>query len=166
MADKVKSPNMNRRDFVKVVTAFVGSVMGAVMGIPIIGYVIDPALQKQETDEWIPLGPLEEYPLNEPTPFTYTLTQVNGWERTTNSYGTYVLRKSETEVEVLSSRCTHLSCRVTWDEADHVYKCPCHDARFSIEGDVISGPPPRPLDVYETKVEDGVLYINPVPKEA
>jgi Rieske Fe-S protein len=47
-----------------------------------------------------------------------------------------------------------------------MYICPCHNGHFSIDGEVISGPPPRPLDVYATKIEDGLLYINPIPKEA
>jgi Rieske Fe-S protein len=168
MTGKVKSPKMDRREFTKIVTAFLGTVMGAIAGIPIIGYVIDPALKSQESDEWISLGPLENYPVGVPTPFTFTQTKVNGWERSTLSYGTYVLRYSETEndLKVLSNRCTHLSCRVTFKEETQTYNCPCHDAKFDIEGNVIYGPPPRPLDEYAHKVEEGVLFINPTPQEA
>jgi Rieske Fe-S protein len=168
MAEKVKSPKMDRREFAKIVTAFLGTVMGAIVGIPIIGYVIDPALKSQESDDWISLGPLENYPIGVPTPFSFTQTKVNGWERSTLSYGTYVLRHSEIEndLKVLSNRCTHLSCRVTFKEETQTYDCPCHDAKFDIEGEVIYGPPPHPLDEYAHKVEEGVLYINPTPQEA
>jgi len=166
MAEKVKSPHMGRREFTKIVTAFLGTVMGAIMGIPIIGYVIDPALKSQESDEWISLGPLENYPIGTPTPFSFTQTKVNGWERTTTSYGLFVLRHSENDLKILSNRCTHLSCRVSWNEEDQSYHCPCHDARFDIEGEVIYGPPPHPLDEYAHKVEEGVLFINPTPQEA
>jgi Rieske Fe-S protein len=168
MAEKVKSPHMGRREFTKIVTAFLGTVMGAIVGIPIIGYVIDPALTSQESDDWISLGPLENYPIGVPTPFSFTQTKVNGWERTTLSYGTYVLRYSEAEddLKVLSNRCTHLSCRVTFKEETQTYDCPCHDAKFDIEGEVLYGPPPHPLDIYAHKVEEGVLFINPTPLEA
>jgi len=166
MAEKVKSPHMSRREFTKIVTAFLGTVMGAIMGIPIIGYVIDPALKSQKSDEWISLGPLENYPVGTPTPFSFTQTKVNGWERTTTSYGVFVLRDSESDLKVFSNRCTHLSCRVSWKEEDQAYECPCHDARFNIEGEVIYGPPPHPLDQYAHKVEEGVLFINPTPQEA
>ena len=165
MAENVKSPKMSRREFSKIVTAFLGSVMGAIVGIPIIGYVIDPALKSQESDEWVSLGPLENYPVGAPTAFSFTQTKVNGWERTTSSYGVYVLRHTESDLKVLSNRCTHLSCRVTWKEVDQAYECPCHDARFDIEGEVVYGPPPHPLDVYPHKVEEGVLFINPNPEE-
>jgi menaquinol-cytochrome c reductase iron-sulfur subunit len=165
MAEKVKSPHMGRREFTKIVTAFLGTVMGAIMGIPIIGYVIDPALKSQESDDWISLGPLENYPIGTPTPFSFTQTKVNGWERTTTSYGVFVLRHSENDLKVLSNRCTHLSCRVSWKEETQSYDCPCHDAKFNIEGEVIYGPPPHPLDQYAHKVEEGVLFINSTPQE-
>ncbi len=166
MAENIKSPHMGRREFTKIVTAFLGTVMGTIMGIPIVGYVIDPALKTQESDEWISLGPLENYPIGTPTPFSFTQTKVNGWERTTTSYGVFVLRHSESDLKVLSNRCTHLSCRVSWKEEDKAYECPCHDARFNIEGEVNYGPPPHPLDRYAHKVEEGVLFINPTPQEA
>jgi Rieske Fe-S protein len=167
MAEKFKSPKMGRREFTKIVTGFLGSVMGVIVGIPIIGYVIDPALKSQESDDWISLGPLENYPVGTPAPFSFTQTHTNGWERTTLSYGTYVLRYSddENDLKVLSNRCTHLSCRVTYKEETDTYDCPCHDAKFNRDGEVIYGPPPHPLDEYNHKVEEGVLYINPTPQE-
>lgn len=157
-----KSPHLSRNDFVKFVVGALGSVIGAVVGLPAIGYVISPALKKQESDAWIPLGPPENYPVGLPTLFNFTRTQINGWERTVNSYGVYVLRKSEdtNDVVVLSNICTHLSCRVTWLEEKQEYVCPCHDAQFDREGIVLGGPPPRPLDKFETKIEDGVLSIH------
>lgn len=150
---------MERKDFVKIVTTFLGSIMAAVIGLPLISYFITPALEENQQEDWVAVGPLESYPLGEPKVFSFTRSQVNGWERTSQSYGVYVLRQSETEVKVLSNVCTHLSCRVTWDEDDQAYICPCHDASFDKVGQVIHGPPPRPLDEYQTKVEDGTLYI-------
>ncbi|MFZ5809745.1 MAG: ubiquinol-cytochrome c reductase iron-sulfur subunit [Chloroflexota bacterium] len=154
-----KSPSMSRREFVTMVSAALGGVMGAVIGIPAIGYLLSPALKTQKSEAWIPLGKLEDYPLNTPTLFTFTRTKVNGWEKTVYSYGVYILRTSESEVKVLSNLCTHLSCRVTWKEEANEYLCPCHDGHFDIQGNVDSGPPPRPLDTYETKIEDGNLFM-------
>jgi len=149
---------INRSDFVKVVTAFLGSVIAAVIGLPAIGYLIGPAAQARKSEAWIPLGPLENYPEGVPTLFNFVRTKVNGWEKTTNSYGVYVVRK-QNEVKVFSNVCTHLSCRVTWQEDEKIYHCPCHDAAFDINGQVAGGPPPRPLDTYQTKVEDNNLFI-------
>ncbi len=155
------SHRISRRDFAKFVSAAVGTLMGAAMGIPVIGYLIDPALKAESGEALIPLGPLDSYPIGTPKSFSFTRSNVNGWEKTVNSYGGYVLRKSASETLVLSNRCTHLSCAVNWDEARNEYLCPCHDAQFGVEGEVLGGPPPHPLDRYESEVaEDGTLMIR------
>ena len=153
------SNRISRRDFVKVVTAALSTIMGAALGLPIVSYLIDPALKTQSSEAWIPLGPLDSYPIGTPKAFSFTRSNINGWEKTVNSYGGFILRKSETALLALSNRCTHLSCSVNWDEANKSYACPCHDAHFGSEGEVIDGPPPHPLDRYETKIEEGNLFI-------
>lgn|SRR3972149_3897399 len=154
------SHNIDRREFVKVVLAFLGTVMGAVVGLPAISYLISPAARVQKKEAWIPLGPLENYPVEVPTPFSFTRTTVNGWEKTVNSHGAYVVRKGGDELKVYSNMCTHLSCRVTWKDDLHEYICPCHDGHFDAEGRVALGPPPQPLYEYETKIEAGNLFIH------
>ena len=152
--------DLNRRQFVKVVLVSIGTIITAVIGLPAVAYLIYPATQTQESDAWIPLGPLANYPIGQPTLFNFTRTKVNGWEKTVNSYGAYVVRYTETAHRVFSNVCTHLSCRVNWREDAVDFHCPCHDGVFDIEGKVADGPPPRPLDEYETKVEDGNLFIH------
>lgn len=148
---------LKRRGFVKIILTFLGTVMGAVIGIPAIGYIVSPITQVKKKEDWISLGPLENYTIGQPKLFSFTQTTVNGWERTVNSYGVYVIRQNETESTVYSNMCTHLSCRVTWKEDLEEYVCPCHDGHFGPDGAVLAGPPPAPLKSYETKVEDGVL---------
>ena len=154
---------VNRREFIKGTTVIIGGIITAVIGIPTIAYMIDPALREDAKEGWIPVAKLEDIPVGLPTPFTFTLVQVNGWERTSTSHGGYVLRKSESpdDMLILNSKCTHLSCTVNWSENDKVYLCPCHDAKFSEQGLVLDGPPPRPLDRYEEYrvTEDGILEI-------
>jgi Rieske Fe-S protein len=144
---------------VKVVMASVGGFITLVLGIPAVAYVVAPAVKTQSTEGWIPAGPLENYPPGIPTVFTFTKTTQNGWERTVNSYAVYIMRYGQEQVSVLSNICTHLSCRVTWDETAQEYLCPCHDGVFDKAGLVVSGPAPKPLVQYETKIEEGVLYF-------
>lgn len=157
-----RNRRISRRDFVKLVTAFSGALIGIVMGVPVIGYLLAPALRKEEDSSIIPLGSLEKYPVGIPTYFGFTDTKVNGWERTSKVTGMYVVRKEDGTVRVFSDICTHLSCLVTWHPDIKEYVSPCHDGHFDIKGFVTKGPPPRPLDEFETKIEDGNLYvINP-----
>lgn len=156
------SHHISRRDFVKLMTIAGGGIIGTVIGIPGLIYLLDPALKTQEGEVWISLGPVENFEIGKPTLVTFVRSRVNGWEKTTNSYGVFVLRKSASEIVVFSNLCTHLYCRVNWVEEKHAFVCPCHDAAFDINGNVLGGPPPRPLDRYEgdkVKVEDGVIKI-------
>lgn len=158
---KVDKHPFNRRDFIKTVIALIGGFITTLVGLPIIGYLLAPALRKEENSDVIDLGPLENYPIGVPTPFAITHTQINGWERTGTLIGMYVLRRNDGIVQVLFNLCTHLACQVRWDPADQEYKCPCHDGFYDINGLVISGPPPRPLDEFNTKIEDGILNAIP-----
>jgi Rieske Fe-S protein len=64
---------------------------------------------------------------------------------------------------VLSNKCTHLGCNVNWNADKQEYVCPCHDAQFDINGKVLGGPPPRPLNAYsgdQLKIENDVLMLH------
>jgi Rieske Fe-S protein len=157
--------HVSRRDFIKAVTAIVGGAIGAIVGLPSIGYLLAPALREDKSNKPITVGNLKDIPVGKPYPFSFTLTKVNGWERTASNYGGFILRKSEDpkDIVILSSRCTHLSCRVNWHEEANAFICPCHDAKFSPEGKVLSGPPPAPLGHFDFQVaEDGTVTIIPI----
>lgn len=157
------SEPISRREFIKGATAVIGGMITAVIGLPTIAYLIDPALKESAKEAWIPIGKLADMPVGKPAPFSFTRVQVNGWERTSTSHGGFVIRKSEDpkDLLILNSRCTHLGCTVNWKDEAKAFLCPCHDAKFDATGKVLGGPPPRPLDRFsEFRVsEDGVLEI-------
>ena len=133
--------------------------MGLLVGIPAIAYLFDPATKVKTKEDWISVGPIENYETGKPTLFTFTQTTQNGWERTVNSYGVYITKKDTTSATVFSNKCTHLACRVTWLPESQEYLCPCHDGIFNAAGEVTAGPPPSPLIEYPSKVEDGNLLF-------
>lgn len=155
---------LSRRDFIKVTAGIVGGTIGAAIGLPAVAYLLQPALRSGGKEAWIPIGKLENMEIGKPYPFTFTRIQVNGWERTANSYGGFALRRSESpdDILILSGTCTHLACHVNWKEDIQHYVCPCHDGHFGLTGEVLAGPPPRPLDSYnEFQVdENGNLLIH------
>ena len=156
---------VSRRNFVKIVMAFLGTVMVSVIGIPATGYLVSPAARKPESDAWIPLEPLENYPIGVPIRFNFTRSTINGWEKTVNSHGVFVVRQDDSQVRVFSNVCTHLGCRVSWHTDLQHYVSPCHNGHFDMLGTVLSGPPPRPLDEFTTKIEASNLYILYPPYE-
>ena len=59
----------------------------------------------------------------------------------------------------ISTTCTHLGCHVYWEPENTRFFCPCHDGVFDVDGNVVSGPPPRPLARYEVVEESGAIYV-------
>src|SRR5215472_8686217 len=58
-----------------------------------------------------------------------------------------------------SDVCTHLSCAVLYRPEEKQFFCPCHGGHFdAATGNVLAGPPVRPLPVIELTVRDGVIY--------
>lgn len=60
----------------------------------------------------------------------------------------------------MSSICTHLRCIVPWVEKDNLFECPCHAGVFNRVGEVVSGPPPRPLDLHGLTIVKGNLVVD------
>jgi len=71
-----------------------------------------------------------------------------------------VLLTAAQEVVALDAKCTHEGCTVQYLPAESAIWCACHNARFDLDGRVVSGPPPRPLPKYTTeRQEDGGILI-------
>jgi len=64
------------------------------------------------------------------------------------------------ELLALSAVCTHLGCIVQWEKEKKSFLCPCHAGRFSPEGAVISGPPPKPLARLPFVVANGAITVG------
>jgi len=61
--------------------------------------------------------------------------------------------------KVLSAICTHLGCKIKWEGHRDRFYCPCHQGIFSPSGDVVEGPPPRPLEEYKVVVDKNLVYM-------
>ena len=150
---------MARRDFMKVAIAGISGVIGAAIGLPAIAYVLGPALAKA-TDTWIRLGTVNKVELGNPTLFKTIIETQTGWINAEEEFSAYVLTENGQDFIAMSNICTHLGCRVRWIPDQKGFYCPCHNGVFAKDGTVVSGPPPRPLDRFESKVEDGVLFVK------
>ena len=60
----------------------------------------------------------------------------------------------------LSKVCTHLGCLVEYEKARNRLLCPCHAGVYNLEGNVVSGPPPKPLQKFAVKVEGEDIVIG------
>lgn len=154
-----KGKDISRRDAMKMGISLIGSLIGAALGIPAIAYFIGPSMKKDKAN-WIRVSSLATIETGTPTLFKPKVTSQNGWVVEEEEVGVYVLTEDGRSYHALSNICTHLGCRVRWIAERGQFFSPCHNGVFDKHGYVVSGPPPRPLDEFETKIEDGNLFIQ------
>lgn len=73
----------------------------------------------------------------------------------------FIVRAKEGYFYALSAVCTHLGCIANWKAEDGIVACPCHGSKFDREGNVITGPAPRPLPRFAISLDDqGTLVVD------
>jgi Rieske Fe-S protein len=149
---------LERRGFVTSLLTVLGSIMAAVVGIPLVGYTVLPALKKRP-EVWTDAGAETELVPGRPRELKIYQTITDGWHKTTLSKSIWAVKQATGEVVVYSGLCTHLGCGFRWNAQQQQFQCPCHTAAFALDGRVLGGPPPRPLDALPAKVESGRLMV-------
>jgi Rieske Fe-S protein len=71
-----------------------------------------------------------------------------------------LVRVGETEWRAFSAICTHLNCTVQYQDVNRQIWCACHNGTFDLNGKVVSGPPPRPLEEYDVRVRGDEVVIS------
>jgi Rieske Fe-S protein len=70
-----------------------------------------------------------------------------------------LVRTADGAYHAYGQKCTHLSCPVYYSRDHQRLECPCHEGAFdAATGDVLYGPPPRPLDAIALEVRDGEVW--------
>lgn len=145
-------------------TAAIAGACGAMVAVPVGALFAAPAIQADTTGgTWVPLGPVEEFASGR-VEREYSYAAPEGWYSAIRSRRVVVGKEGE-EWLVLSTRCTHLGCGVTWQpeaEGGPRFVCPCHNGIFDPAGKPVSGPPSRPLERLEARVENGILMVKEV----
>jgi Rieske Fe-S protein len=155
-----ENKRIDRRGFLGLATWAIGGLISLMMGIPAIAYILGPALAKKEDSDWVRLGSIKKVELGTPTLFKIKMEHQTGWIVDEETHSVYILTENGREFIAMSNICTHLGCRVRWIADREQFFCPCHVGVFDKQGLVISGPPPRPLDRYELRVEGDQIFIG------
>ena len=152
------TPEGSRRRFFQWVTRAVMGVIGVGLAVPLVGYLISPALKRREKT-WVDVGGVNEVPVGEPAQLEYIATIRDGYVETKTHKAIWAVKQSDGQVTAYSPMCTHLGCGYAWDRGEKQFKCPCHGSVFDVSGQVLAGPAPRPLDRLPSKVENGRLLV-------
>ena len=159
---RVESENgesTSRRNFYVVAIYGLWGAISAALGLPALVYLLFPPKAKKG-QEWIEIGDISRIAPDSPVELTYRRTRVDGWKVTSEKSTAWVVKSADNKVTAFGPQCTHLGRAYHWDDAKDQFLCPCHTSLFGIDGKVISGPAPRPLDRYQTKVEGTKLLLG------
>jgi menaquinol-cytochrome c reductase iron-sulfur subunit len=141
-----------------------GGIATAAITLPAIGFALGPVFEEEEV-VWQDVGAPSEFPSDNYVPRTITLTSGIGEAGKSTVYmrkgNTSLPGESPDEFVAISTRCVHAGCPVRWVTAAVRFVCPCHGGVYDYQGLVVGGPPVRPLDRFETRVNNGQVQIGP-----
>lgn len=154
------APAGSRRSFLGVLLGVASATVGALLGIPVVRYLLYPLTSGSTASDWSDAGSLLEVTAS-PVPVSRTLHLKgrDGWQETESSPTVYLIRKGDT-VQALSAICPHLGCTLPWDASRNAFVCPCHGGVFGPDGAHRSGPPRRGMDALQTKVTNGNVTVK------
>jgi menaquinol-cytochrome c reductase iron-sulfur subunit len=148
-----------RRGFFKIATVALAFLGGLVLGIPLVGSLIGPSFREKGA-RWSRAAAVADLPEGVPTLLSFTDQTSDAYLRETVVRNVWAVRRSAAEVTIYSPICTHLGCRYDWEPNPGRFLCPCHGSLFGLDGKVLAGPAPRPLDTLPSKIEHGELYVE------
>ena len=162
MSDETPAPDAGK-SFLTWATAGLASLASLVLGGSTISYLLSPLWQKQD-EGWVDVGRADAFKPQQPAKVEFVERKRDSWSVTEKRSSAWVVVGEGKHVKVFDPRCPHLGCPYRWDVVSSKFKCPCHTASFSVDGDVLGGPAPHALDQLPSKVQSGELLIQPEAK--
>jgi Rieske Fe-S protein len=138
---------MNRRNFVNI---FLGSsLVGTIVSFlyPVVRYIL-PSKRIEASIKKVTAARLGELAPNSYKIFKFGTTPG------------ILIQTKEGELKAFSAVCTHLTCNVLYESETETILCPCHNGRFDLSGNVISGPPPAPLESYIVEISGEEIIVS------
>jgi len=149
----------SRRRFLEAAAKVLAGLVAAVGAVPLAASVIGPIFRRPAA-HFARVGRVDAFPLGEPVNPTFEYRTDDAYLHTIVLHDVWLVRRSATEVTVFSAVCPHLGCHYYWHAKARQFICPCHASVFSIEGRVLAGPSPRPLDTLPARIEEGELLVK------
>lgn len=148
-----------RRSFYAVFIQLLGAAAAAVIAVPAAAYLLFKP-KSPGAGTMVEIANLADLETDVPQEIVYTRTRVDGWKTTKEKTTAWVVKNGPQSAVAFSPQCPHLGCIYHWEEDQKDFKCPCHASVFGLDGKVLDGPAPRPLDRYVSRVEGGKLLVG------
>lgn len=154
---------MDRRRFLSRITIALSGGIAALVGVPILGYLLAPLVQRAPVD-YVDVGAADSFHVGETRLAKFRDPSPLPWAGQLAETALWVRRRAETGAEafqIFSVHCTHLGCPVNWRAEAGIFLCPCHGGVYYADGTVAGGPPQRPLFERAWQIDkDGRLLVR------
>ena len=134
--------------FVNATVALIGGGLSALLG----AFAFGPKARAAE-GRWIRAGTTSDLKPDEPVARVLSVSRVDGWYRERARETVFLVWDGDRTIRALSATCTHLGCQVRWEAKEKKFRCPCHGGVYGADGAVLEGPPPRPLDHVDARID-------------
>jgi menaquinol-cytochrome c reductase iron-sulfur subunit len=151
----------DRRGFVLTMMYGLWVAIGTALSIPAAIYLLFPPKLRRD-NEFTEAGDVTKMVPSSPVEMVFRRNRIDGWRISSEKSTAWAVKLDNGEVIAFAPQCTHLGCAVHWDDPKKQFLCPCHNSVFSIDGKVVSGPAPRPLDRFEAKVQNNKLMLGEI----
>jgi menaquinol-cytochrome c reductase iron-sulfur subunit len=157
-----ESRAIERRGFMRVISAAGATVITALVGVPVLGSFISPALQKKKAKDWIKVADdTATLDIGVPIRVDFVESQDDAWIESRALMSVWLYTEDGDTFKAYNGHCTHLGCGFVLASDKKTFACPCHRGQFDVKtGAVLAGPPPRPLDELEVQVRDAAVYVR------
>ncbi len=151
----------SRRTFLFQLAVGLNAVVGAVLAVPLLGYVLAPLFRSDGSyNAWVPLAKVDDVPVGGTRLLEFLNPVRTPTDGETAKIPVWARRTATTQYEVFAINCAHLGCPVRWFEQSQLFLCPCHGGAYYATGEVAAGPPPRGLYKYDVRIEGGTVSIH------
>jgi menaquinol-cytochrome c reductase iron-sulfur subunit len=158
-AEDLGAPRVTRRRLHIAFIYGLWSVIATALAVPAALYLLLPPRLRKAPD-WVDAGDISKLEPRVPVEMVFRQNRVDGWKILSEKSTAWVVKLSASQLVAFGPQCTHLGCAYHWDDNRGEFLCPCHTSIFAIDGAVVSGPAPRPLDRYDTRMADGRLLLG------
>ncbi|MGA7108634.1 MAG: Rieske 2Fe-2S domain-containing protein [Terracidiphilus sp.] len=151
----------SRRAFLFKLSLALNGAVGAVLAVPILGYLLGPALKRdKDYNAWVSLGSADQFPEGETRLVDYRNPVTTDSDGATGNVACWVRHIQGKQFQVFAINCAHLGCPVRWFAQSQLFMCPCHGGAYYADGARASGPPERGLFEYQYSIVNSNLMIN------
>jgi Rieske Fe-S protein len=151
-----------RRGFLKRLSALGAILSAGLVSFPVLRAIFSPTSGRPRAGNWVKVADdTAVLDIGVPIRVNFVQTVQDAWVESRTLNGVWLYTEDGEKFKAYNGHCTHLGCSYVYDQDRKNFFCPCHRGQFDPKtGEVLAGPPPRPLDELQVEVRDASVFVN------